>query len=370
MRRRAEKPVSSLTQVIWANINAVEDGYLMAQDLNQSSREPSSALETLSLTRQVEEIPSSHQESRLFVFEFAQMIFAVPLHSVEEIIESDKIESYPGSVPHCRGTINHRGRILPIFDSHGLGFEKDKDDVSSPYIVIVNNEDLVFGLTLEKHLGLIDCDTKLIEQSREDCQLYTLGMIPYREKAMSLLAPPLIAALAKSRFNNKFVEDYKGNDKFSETTENLEKFILSQIGEITIAHPVGTVLEIVEGLDVMPLFGADPSLRGLTSLRGRVLACVDISEVLGLAPRVLDDRSAFLVLSTKEAEFALCVDRVLGIKNLAVESFQPTEGLLPPIVQQLFDGVAESGVENYLRLMASAIVDWDRLAPFRNLTTE
>jgi hypothetical protein len=64
------------------------------------------------------------------------------------------------------------------------------------------------------------------------------------------------------------------------------------------------------------------------------------------------------------------VDQVLGIKNLALDNFQPTEGLLPLAIQQLFDGVAEKGAENYLRLMASAIVDWDRLAPFRNLAVE
>lgn len=259
---------------------------------------------------------------------------------------------------------------MPIFDSHGLGFERDQEEARSPYIVIINVDGLVFGLTLEKHLELIYCDTSLIKQSAQDCQLYTLGMIPYREKAMTLLAPELIAPLVRLRFNNQRIEDYKASDQLNELTESLGKFIVSQIGEMTIAHPVDTVLEIVEGLDVMPLFGADSSLRGLTSLRGRVLACIDISEVLGLAPRVLDDRSAFLVLSTKEAEFALCVDHVLGIKNLALNNFQPTEGLLPLAIQQLFDGVAEKGAENYLRLMASAIVDWDRLAPFRNLAAE
>lgn len=342
----------------------------MTKDLIPSLGKLSGAAEILQSKSQAHERSYLHQESRLFVFEFAQMTFSVPLHYVEEVIESDKIESYPGSVPHCRGTINHRGRILPIFDTHGLGFENDKEDVSSPYVVIINNAGLIFGLTLEKHLELVDCAITLIEQSRENPPLYTLGMIPYREKAMTLLAPPLIASLAQLRFNNQRVEDYKGNDQLNETTENLEQFIVSQIEAMTIAHPVGTVLEIVEGLDVMPLFGADASLRGLTSLRGRVLACVDISEVLGLPSRVLDDRSVFLVLSTKEAEFALCVDRVLGIKNLALEKFQPSEGLLPSAVQQLFDGVAENGIENYLRLMASAIIDWDRLAPFRNQVTE
>lgn len=342
----------------------------MAQDHIQSSQGLANSGEILISKDLVEEATNQKDESRLFVFEFAKMVFSLPLNHVEEVIESDKIEAYPGSVSHCRGTINHRGRVVPIFDSHGLGFEKDQELAISPYVVIINIRGLVFGLTLEKHLELIYFDVSSIDQSQENRQLYTLGMIPYREKAMSVLAPELIAPLVKLHFNNQGIDDYRENDQLNGKINNLEKFIVSRIGEMTIAHPVETVLEIVEGLDVMPLFGADTSLRGLTSLRGRVLACVDISEVLGLTPRVLDDRSAFLVLSTKEAEFALCVDQVLGIKNLTSENFQPTEGLLPSAVQELFDGVAENGAENYLRLMASAIVDWDRLAPFRNLAIE
>jgi chemotaxis signal transduction protein len=342
----------------------------MSQNLIPSPRLHASAEDVLISKDQAQETSYQQDELRLFVFEFAKMTFSLLLKYVEEVIESDKIETYPGSVTHCRGTINHRGRVVPIFDSHGLGFEKDQEEARSPYIVIINVDGLVFGLTLEKHLELIYCDTRLIEQSAQDCHLYTLGMVPYREKAMTVLAPELIAPLVRLRFNNQRIEDYKASDQLNESAESLGKFIVSQIGEMTIAHPVETVLEIVEGLDVMPLFGADSSLRGLTSLRGRVLACIDISEILGLAPRVLDDRSAFLVLSTKEAEFALCVDQVLGIKNLALDNFQPTEGLLPLAIQQLFDGVAEKGAENYLRLMASAIVDWDRLAPFRNLAAE
>ena len=111
----------------------------MTQDFLQSPGQLSSGIEMLDTRGPTQANLCAYQESRLFVFEFAQMIFSVPLHYVEEVIESHKIESYPGSVPHCRGTINHRGRILPIFDVHGLGFEKDKEDVSSPYVVIINN---------------------------------------------------------------------------------------------------------------------------------------------------------------------------------------------------------------------------------------
>ncbi|MFM9162429.1 MAG: chemotaxis protein CheW, partial [Methylocystis sp.] len=185
----------------------------MTQNLIPSPGHHAGAGDVLISKDQAQETSYQQDELRLFVFEFAKMTFSLLLKYVEEVIESDKIESYPGSVPHCRGTTNHRGRVVPIFDSHGLGFERDQEEAISPYIVIINVDGLVFGLTLEKHLELIYCDTSLIKQSAQDCQLYTLGMIPYREKAMTLLAPELIAPLVRLRFNNQRIEDYKASDQ-------------------------------------------------------------------------------------------------------------------------------------------------------------
>lgn len=305
-----------------------------------------------------------YQKTQLLVFEYASKTFAVPLHDVEEIIEPENIEEYPGSTAHCRGTINHRDRIIPIFDAHGLGFEKDQPDALSPYLIILNVEGVTFGLTQERHLELAEFEIQIEETPKSDGPIYTRGMMTYREKAMNLLSPARIASLVRKNFNNKVYEVYRGEAPKSENSANIQKFIVSQIGEMTIAHPICTVLEIIEGLDIMPIFSVNASLRGLTSLRGRVLACIDVSDVLGLEPRVLDDRSAFLVLCFKEFEFALSVDKVLGIKNLSSEHFQPTDGLLPANVHQIFDAVSEEFGTTYLRLMPANIVHWDRIAAY------
>jgi len=313
-----------------------------------------------------------NNDTRLFVFEFSGKTFAVPLACVEEVIEFYNVEQYSGVVPHCTGTVNHRGRILPIFDPCGLSFKKDTQGSKRAYIVILKIDDVILGLVIERHLELLalnntqaddlDCETV---PATDDGDEDSYSMLGYHDRAMTFLSPKLLAPLVRKHFGNQSVVNYAGDQDNKRYEKNTEEFIISKIGETLVAHPVGSVMEIVEGLDVMPLFRTDPCLRGLTSLRGRVLSCIDISEVLGLPERALDDHSVFLVLSNKEAEFVLCIDNVVGIRSFAPEIFQITEGLLPMAVKELFDGVAEKDHHSYLRLQASAIVEWGRLAPFR-----
>ena len=64
----------------------------MAQDHIQSSQGLTNSGEILISKDLVEEATNQKDDSRLFVFEFAKMVFSLPLNHVEEVIESDKIE--------------------------------------------------------------------------------------------------------------------------------------------------------------------------------------------------------------------------------------------------------------------------------------
>lgn len=307
---------------------------------------------------------------RLFVFTFAGQTFCVPLGAVVEIVETKDVDPYPGSLPHCRGTTNHRGRILPVFDPHGLSFGVEAGDSTASCVVIITCEGASFGLILERYLQLLELPASSIREpgrapSSDAPQQATLGMLPYKGAAMTVISPEFIAGIVNRAFGTQAGPEPAARTEDPGAGEQWDVFILSRIGGASVAHPVNGVLEIVEGLDVTPLFSVDPCLRGLTNLRGRVLACIDVSDVIALPPRMLDDRSIFLVLSANGAEFALCVDEVMGIRTLPVGAFTPSAGLLQSPARTLFDSVAEQDGDTFLKLAAGAIVQWDRLASLR-----
>jgi chemotaxis signal transduction protein len=308
----------------------------------------------------------------LFVFDYADKAFALPLRCVERVIEVATVEPYPGDAPHCRGTIEFRGRVLPLFDPHGLSFGVAAPGARIFYAVIIRDSGVRFGLVLERYREFIESYPLERREAPDGVdrpvgqdQKFSVGLLSHKNRTTALLSPAAIAVAVREIFGSQSVIALDQQRDDSPIESEGRRFMVSRLGDVTIAHPVEATLEIVEGLEVSPVFGVDPCLRGLTSLRGQVLACLDVSEVLGMPPRVLDERSAYLVLSAEHAEFALCVDAVEGLRVIAPETVHPADGVLPEAVAALFPSLAECGDVTHLCLSAESIINWQRLAPYR-----
>lgn len=308
----------------------------------------------------------------LFAFEYATKVFAVPLEHVERVIEIGSFEPYPGDAPHCKGTIDFHGRVLPLFDPYGLSYGINADEARVSYAVILTIGGVRFGVALERYREFLEyeswteelqseCDNLGLDQDRK----YLVGLLSYRNTTVALLSLQTIATQVLELFGVQAVLTLESQENESATESETRKFMVSKLGDVTVAHPVEATIEIVEGLEVTPVFGVDPCLRGLTSLRGQVLACLDVSQALGMAPRVLDERSAYIVLSAENAEFALCVDSVEGLSMFAADAFQSAEGVLPPEIAALFPSLMEHDGVTHLCLSAETIASWPTLAPYR-----
>jgi purine-binding chemotaxis protein CheW len=303
---------------------------------------------------------------RLFVFDYAERAFAVPLIDVERIIEPVPVEHYPGEARHCKGTIEHLGRVVPLFDPHGLCFGSDREAPVSN-ILILNRDGVRFALILSRYRQLLDscslaCDVTTEDSAADSPARFSIGLMRHGETTVALLSPAVLARTVREIFGSQPLLR-EGKDDAGAPEEQGGRFMVSRLGDMSIAHPLEETLEIVEGLDVTPVFGVDPCLRGLVNLRGQVFACLDISEALGLAPRALDERSIFVVLSAEGADFALCVDAVDGLRRLP-SALVPVEGVLPREVGAIVTGLVEHDGRTLLLLSPAAIVEWERLAPF------
>lgn len=308
----------------------------------------------------------------LFVFDYSGKSFAVPLEHVERVIEISSFEPYPGDAPNCKGTIEFHGRVLPLFDPHGLSYGNNSENARVSYAVILSMSGTRFGLVLERYREFLQPDSWATElQSEfenlgtEQSRKFLVGLLSHRNATVALLSLQSIAAGVRDIFGVQAALALEPLDSRSETETEGRKFMVSRLGDVTVAHPVEATLEIVEGLEVTPVFGVDSCLRGLTSLRGQVLACLDVSQVLGMAPRVLDERSAYIVLSAENAEFALCVDSVEGLSVFPPDAFQAAEGVLPQEIAALFPSLTEYDGITHLCLSAESIANWQPLAPYR-----
>lgn len=89
-----------------------------------------------------------------------------------------------------------------------------------------------------------------------------------------------------------------------------------------LAVPVRQVLEVIRPGSITRVPHAPFPVCGVTSLRGAVIAVVDLRRRLGLSPRELDDASRIVVVTSRSRRIGLLVDRaeqVVSIDALKIE---------------------------------------------------
>ncbi|MFY2560218.1 chemotaxis protein CheW [Corallococcus terminator] len=81
------------------------------------------------------------------------------------------------------------------------------------------------------------------------------------------------------------------------------------------------VLEVVRTVDVVPLPGAPPTLRGLTLLHGEVLPVVELSPLFGRPP--MDSSGPLLVLGTNRPELGVRTEEVHEVTLVSSQDLLP-----------------------------------------------
>jgi purine-binding chemotaxis protein CheW len=84
--------------------------------------------------------------------------------------------------------------------------------------------------------------------------------------------------------------------------------------------PVTQVREVIRVSGISRVPQAPPHVRGVTNLRGRILAVVETRTRLGLEPAVLTQASRIVVVEVRGRVLGLLVDRVSQVTKVPAES--------------------------------------------------
>ena len=280
--------------------------------------------------------------SEVFVYECAGILFGIPVAFVTEITNDyGNISPLKGFLRSCVGTTEYRGRLLPIFQSeesylkisdikHTVG-SKSAENIPST-IITINFNGIMFALTMETHVGIVtvkssNIDDRSTPSKEENTSDLLKDIVWYGEQNLFIFSPEKIAALVYSELKNQIAvgaeEERVKKLSPDEIEINLSSdYMVAKIKNSTIAIEITQVLEVIEGSEVTPLYKVADFIRGLISLRGKVLSCIDLSRYLGHDLTIIDERNKFIVINVSGVDFALCIDRVLGIQSIQKSFFQ------------------------------------------------
>ena len=299
----------------------------------------------------------------VFVYECGGILFGIPVAFVTEITNDyGAISPLKGFLRSCIGTTEYRGKLLPIFQSQESYLKIDevkKDgnnnlDKMPSAIITVNYNGIMFALTMETHVGIVSINSqsnnKIAEPSEsENTSDLLKDIVWYEEQNLFIFSPEKISMLVFSELKNQIAvgteEDIDSKSREEEITDLRHDYMVAKIKNSTIAIEITKVLEVIEGSDVTPLYKVADFIRGLISLRGQVLSCIDLSKYLGHELTVIDERNKFIVISVSGVDFALCIDRVLGIQSIQQSSFQDSTKVFQNDIPNYFPNFREKGGE-------------------------
>ena len=113
-------------------------------------------------------------------------------------------------------------------------------------------------------------------------------------------------------------------------------------GEQAYALETRFVHEVLRGVELTPLPGSPGVLRGLTLLRGEVLAAVELAPLFGRPTS--GKLGMLLVVGAARPELGLCVEEVEEVLHLAREELLPPPAALEAETQGLVSGIHREGL--------------------------
>ena len=299
--------------------------------------------------------------SEVFVYECAGILFGIPVAFVTEITNDyGNISPLKGFLRSCVGTTEYRGKLLPIFQSHESYLKineikhssgNDSLEKTPSTIITINFNGIMFALTMETHVGIVTVKSsssngRATPVKEENISNLLKDIVWYGEQNLFIFSPQKIAALVYSELKNQIavgIEEERAEkigDHETETGLSCD-YMVAKIKNSTIAIEITQVVEVIEGSEVTPLYKVADFIRGLISLRGQVLSCIDLSRYLGHDLTVIDERNKFIVIDVSGVDFALCIDRVLGIKSIEKSFFQDSTKVFQNEIPRYFPNFQE-----------------------------
>ena len=310
-----------------------------------------------------------------FIFEKEDKNFALPVTSVLEIVEIDQIEDLGLDLYGCVGGIVNREKIVPVFDSLTLGLEKNIKNPSITNIIIVLCGEVTFGLTMDDFIGVdkLPMHQDLIEINDDGIgNKIVAAVVGYQKSTLIIFSPENISKTVSARIDEQTLKNEQGQLDVSSVESEIHKrtskqFLCFCIENINLAIPIEQIREVIEEYEVTPIFNVHSLLRGLINLRGNVIACLDISNEIGLDQKPLTMTTKYLIISYQDSTIALCADIVHGINNFYIDSIQKTETVLDERQQTFVQGIYEDVDKTLLLLSVADIFETEHLSEYTEM---
>lgn len=260
--------------------------------------------------------PAGAPADRQFVsFELAGERFAVPMGPVQEIIRLPEVARLPLAPTALLGLANLRGRVLPLMSLRRLLGLPDQDHSDTARALVIHCGQAL-GFLVDRVCSVLQVEADELEPAQ------ALGHVHSTESLAGLIRRPgsdgqdeLLMVLdfdhlVRTAFAMTQQQDDRGSARggaeaaqlLADTSSHAQEPELRLVSFTVDAQEYGVPIEDVQEIVQMPeqitvLPQAPAHMRGVMTLRRRLLPLVDLRSLFGLGPQRQDEHQRIVVVA-------------------------------------------------------------------------
>jgi len=109
------------------------------------------------------------------------------------------------------------------------------------------------------------------------------------------------------------------------------------------AIPIHDITLIIDERDITPIPNAPPFLKGILTLRGKIVNVLDVAARLGIRRPSAPEGRKIVILDMGADHFGLLVDGIEQLVEVDVQSLEPPPDGFRPVIQEYVEGVFHHG---------------------------
>ena len=125
---------------------------------------------------------------------------------------------------------------------------------------------------------------------------------------------------------------------------DLLEVLLFRLASETYALEISWIANVRPIVDITPLPGVPPFIRGVVNVSGRIVSLVDLKVKFGLPDAGLSAASRIIILGGLGMEIGLLADEIFGVEKIPSESLQAQLPSLDGVRAEYLKGVAPGGL--------------------------
>ncbi|MEJ2255038.1 MAG: chemotaxis protein CheW [Nitrospirota bacterium] len=136
----------------------------------------------------------------------------------------------------------------------------------------------------------------------------------------------------------------------------MPQYIGFKLSESEFTVPILRVREIINTPGITALPQAPYYMKGIISLRGRVIPVVDLKELVSLKAGEDGGGAKIIVLADERQTFGVLVDEITSVLNIEESAIEAAEGFVKDNIERV-EGVARHGDRLVILLNTENLVD-------------